>query len=477
MYIEWIVKVGDIHMNKYEEYKKTIMFIDGLVLVLLEVAFFAYIWLNYYNVSHDYFYWKGNMLVYIVYAVLIFLICHLYGGYKVGKYRKLEIAFSQGLSIICANLLIYILVALIDRHLVNPLPIIAITGIDCVLIIIWTYISQSIYYKLYPPRDMLLIYGGEYPQTFIDKISSRNDRYNITNILDIQIGLDYVCEQMKEYGAILIYDVHADNRNKLLKFAYSESIRTYLVPKISDIVIMGMSYVNLFDTALLSSRNNGLTYEERFIKRIVDIVCSVLLCIIASHIMIITAIIIKCYDGGPAIYSQERYTRDRKVFNIYKFRSMRLDAEKDGVARLASEGDSRITPVGRFIRKVRLDELPQLFNVIKGDMSIVGPRPERPEIAMKYEDNTPEFANRLKVKGGLTGYAQIYGKYNTTPYDKLKFDLMYIENYSIWLDFKLILLTFKILFKKESTEGISKGNTALAKEEIAYTSENSGEDR
>ena len=149
-------------------------------------------------------------------------------------------------------------------------------------------------------------------------------------------------------------------------------------------------------------------------------------------------------------------------FYIYKFRSMIEDAEKDGQARLATKNDRRITPVGRVIRKVRIDELPQLFNVLSGEMSFVGPRPERPEIIEKYKEDMPEFSYRTKVKAGITGYAQIYGKYNTLPYDKLKLDLYYIENFSVWLDLKLVILTVKILFTPESTEGIAEGALTAA---------------
>ena len=181
--------------------------------------------------------------------------------------------------------------------------------------------------------------------------------------------------------------------------------------------------------------------------------------------MLITAIVVKLYDGGPVLYKQVRVTRDDKEFKIMKFRSMRVDAEKDGVARLASKNDDRITPIGKFIRKVRIDELPQLFNIIKGDMSFIGPRPERPEIIKQYVKEMPEFAYRTKVKAGLAGYAQVYGKYNTTPYDKLTLDLTYIENYSLWMDIKLMLLTLKILFSPESTEGVDdKQITALKNE-------------
>ena len=173
--------------------------------------------------------------------------------------------------------------------------------------------------------------------------------------------------------------------------------------------------------------------------------------------MLITAIAIKLYDRGPVFYKQKRLTKDQKVFEIIKFRSMRVDAEKDGVARLATENDDRITPVGKIIRKLRIDELPQLFNILGGSMSVVGPRPERPEIFEQYEKTMPEFALRLQVKAGLTGYAQVYGKYNTPPYDKVQMDLEYIAKQSVWEDIKLMLLTFKILFMPDSTEGVEAG--------------------
>ena len=223
--------------------------------------------------------------------------------------------------------------------------------------------------------------------------------------------------------------------------------------------------LNLFDTPIFLTREYVLTMDQRFIKRMIDLVCAVILAVVTSPIMLITAIVVKLYDGGPVLYKQVRVTRDDKEFKIMKFRSMRVDAEKDGVARLASKNDDRITPIGKFIRKVRIDELPQLFNIIKGDMSFIGPRPERPEIIKQYVEEMPEFAYRTKVKAGLAGYAQVYGKYNTTPYDKLKLDLTYIENYSLWMDIKLMLLTLKILFSPESTEGVDdKQITALKNE-------------
>ena len=215
---------------------------------------------------------------------------------------------------------------------------------------------------------------------------------------------------------------------------------------------------------MLKVNRHFATPEYIFIKRLFDIVSSSLVLLVASPFMLITALAIKLTDGGPVFYKQCRLTVDGKKFNILKFRSMRVDAEKDGVARLSTgDKDDRITPVGRIIRKFRIDELPQLFNIIGGSMSVVGPRPERPEIAAQYEENLPEFRLRLQVKAGLTGYAQVYGKYNTTPYDKLQMDLMYIAKANLVEDLRIIFATIKILFSSESTDGVESGQvTAMS---------------
>lgn len=184
-----------------------------------------------------------------------------------------------------------------------------------------------------------------------------------------------------------------------------------------------------------------------------DIVISLIGIVIASPFMLVIVLAIKLYDRGPILYKQERLTKDGQPFMIYKFRSMSVHSEDAG-ARLAAKGDARVTPVGRVIRAIHFDELPQLFNILKGEMSVVGPRPERQIIADQYTEEIPEFVLRLKVKAGLTGYAQVYGKYNTTPYDKLKLDLFYIENYSFLLDIKLLFMTVKIFFQKEVSEGV-----------------------
>ena len=269
----------------------------------------------------------------------------------------------------------------------------------------------------------------------------------------------------EECNAVVIGDMSVENRNLLLKFCYGRSIRVYLLPKITDVILMGAEELHIFDSPIMLTREYSLSMEQRFFKRAIDIAGALILLTITSPIMLITAIIIKLYDGGPVLYKQVRCTINRKEFRIMKFRSMRTDAEKDGVARLAQKNDNRITPIGKFIRKCRVDELPQLFNILKGDMSFIGPRPERPEIIAQYMEVMPEFVYRMKVKAGLAGFAQVYGKYNTSPYDKLKLDLTYIENYSFWMDIKLMLLTLKILFWPDSTEGVETEQITALREE------------
>ena len=282
--------------------------------------------------------------------------------------------------------------------------------------------------------------------------------------MPLSAGMDNILERILQYDAVLVGDIPVQDRNVFIKYCFEKDIRCYGIPKISDIMIRNSESIDLFDSPLLLFRNNGLTYRQMFVKRAMDIVISFVGIILASPFMLIIALAIKLYDHGPVFYKQKRQTMGGREFDILKFRSMIVDSEQHG-ARLAKEHDDRITPVGKVIRRLHFDELPQLFNILKGDMAFVGPRPERKEITEEYTKEIPEFPFRLKVKAGLTGYAQVYGQYNTVPYDKLKLDLTYITNYSIWLDIKLIILTVKILFQKEKSEGVDdEQKTALKKE-------------
>ncbi len=447
-------------MKRIESLKRLIILQLSFVGLILQTGVYAYFWMTaYYPFLHIHrrlnFFFKGHVLMFLVYFVLLFFFASTYGGLKIGYLKPVDVYFSQFFSLIAVNVLSYVQISLMANWLVDVKPIAETMLIQIILSAVWVYICNMFYHKVFPPREILLVHGERPIDSIVAKFNSRKDKYRINRCIDITEGIEKIkAEITAGYGAVVLWDIPISVRNELLKYCYSKSVRVYMMPKVSDVLVKGSDQLHLFDTPILLTREYALKIEQRLIKRLFDLFCAIVLLVIASPFMLITAIIIKLYDGGPVLYKQIRCTRDAREFYILKFRSMRVDAEKDGVARLAAKNDSRITPIGKVIRAVRIDELPQLFNILKGDMSFIGPRPERPEIIAQYVEEMPEFVFRMKVKAGLAGYAQVYGKYNTTPYDKLKLDLTYIENYSIWLDLKLMLLTLKILFKPESTEGV-----------------------
>ncbi|MEF9917350.1 MAG: sugar transferase [Lachnospiraceae bacterium] len=455
-------------MKNYEQYKRLLRSLFSLALIAVEMGMYWYVWLTYYNGKMEVPYNRtGNWLMVAVYGVLLIVFSGIYGGFKIGYLRIFNIIFSQALVSLCANVLIYLQITLVTKHFQALIPLLVMMGCEVVFTTIWSAICNLMYLKIYPPRKVILIYGEHPVYSLMVKLYSRADRYEIGELLHISVGMDVIKEKVKLYQGVIICDIPSGIRNRILKYCYGESIRTYTIPKISDILIRSAENLHLFDTPLMLSRNNGLNIEQQFAKRVMDLVISIIALVILSPVFLLVAIAVKLYDGGPVFYRQDRCTKDGKIFSIYKFRSMIVDAERKGQSIPAADGDPRITPVGNFIRKTRIDELPQLFNIIAGDMSLVGPRPERVEHVEIYTREIPEFVYRMKVKGGLTGYAQVYGKYNTTAYDKLKLDLMYIQTYSIWMDIEIIFKTIKILFLKESTEGFSSEQSeAVTREEF-----------
>lgn len=462
-------------MRKLETFKRLINL--GLVGICLglEIFVFWYYWHFYFRfrlVDDLSNLWsRGTLAEIILYSTILLFLSATYGGMRLGYQKNSEIVFSQVLSTLLANIVIYVQISIMARRLSRPDTFLLMMMIQAVLVIIYVSIANRIYRHIFPPRRLLLIHGDRPIDDICEKFASRMDKYVITRTIHVEEGTQQICRTiLEEYesgacNAVVLGDISIKDRSPLLKFCYGRSIRVYLLPKITDVILAGAEELHVFDSPLLLTREFSLTMEQRFFKRMIDIVCSLLLLVIASPFMLITAVAIKLYDGGPILYKQVRCTLNQREFKIMKFRSMRTDAEKDGVARLAQKNDDRITPIGRFIRKCRIDELPQLVNILKGDMSFIGPRPERPEIIAKYLEVMPEFAFRMKVKAGLAGFAQVYGKYNTTPYDKLKLDLIYIENYSVWMDLKLMMLTLKVLFWPDSTEGVETEQITALKEE------------
>ena len=443
-------------MGLNNQYRNLIRYSFILIMLSALIGVWVYIWMHYYaDIIIRPFYYRGNLLVIVVYALLLFFFIKFYGGFRIGYYKRGNVIYAGFLSLVMCNIVTYFQISLIGRALMDTRPMLVMVLAQIAFFIAWTLVACKLYVKVFSPRTLLMVYGGEeLTNSLLRKMSSYPENYSIHDTINISEGLDNVLNEISKQSGVILCDIPSSQRNILLKFCFERGIRTYTTPKISDILIRGASEIHLFDTPLLLNRNAGLSPEQRAIKRLTDIIFSGLAFIICLPFMLIIALAVKLCDQGPVIYKQKRLTIGHREFCLYKFRSMIVDAEKQHGVQLATEKDNRITPVGRVIRMLRMDELPQLWNILKGDMSIVGPRPERPEISMVYTETMPEFEYRLKVKAGLTGLAQTVGRYNTTAYDKLRMDLDYISNYSILQDFKLMLMTVKVLFEKESTKGV-----------------------
>ena len=440
--------------------KSVIRSCEGFLEILLLSVAYYFIWRHgYEGENFPTYYGMGKYVLAGVYGLMVLVLFFAFDGFKFGYLKTTDTLLSQWLSLLMANFITYWQLCLIANEVITVVPMLMLTLIGGIITLVCVFCYTWLYHFIYAPKNMAMIFGRDKAVSLKFKMETRPDKYHIEKLIPVEDGLESICKQIVKYDAVIINDVPAEIRNDILKFCYRNHIRTYVVPKLSDIIIRGSTRNNLFDTPLMLVKGTGLTPAQRICKRALDLLLCVPIAVIAAPFMVLIAIAIKLEDGGPVFFKQKRATLNNEVFEILKFRSMVVDAEKYG-AIPATEKDPRITKVGRFTRATRLDELPQLINIIKGDMSIVGPRPERVEHMEKYGAEIPEFDFRTKVKGGLTGYAQIYGKYNTSAYDKLRLDLMYIENYSLILDIKLILMTIRILFSKESTEGFDKKEEA-----------------
>ena len=467
----------DIYGRNATEHRVVLRLVKLLDVIGVAIPFIL-AWNLYY--SHQMripYYRMGNYLMIGLYVILYYLISHLYHGYLIHLSSISEIIYSQTLSAVLTNFLAYIVIWLLIFRLPNALYLLLVLAVQILIITLWAYGSHQWYFRHYPAKKTVLIYDEEQNLNSFIREGSVQAHFEVISRIHISAifpdrTVDYSADKnrnsvedpriQKAIGqaeVVFLYGLHSHDRNQIVKYCVANDIVTYTIPRIGDVIMASADKLHLFHLPILQVGRYNPTPEYLFLKRFFDILLSGLALVILSPLMIVLALIIRS-DGGTAFYRQDRLTKDGKVFKVLKFRSMKMDAEKDGVARLSTgERDPRITKVGHFIRACRMDELPQLINILRGDMSIVGPRPERPEIAQQYKEFLPEFDLRLQCKCGLTGYAQVYGKYNTTPYDKLLMDLMYISRPSLAEDFKICLATFKILFMKESTEGVAEGQT------------------
>ncbi len=435
--------------------RKTVMLFVKIMIIVAVTAGFVEVWNIHY--AQTLFSSRGNYVVIFSFVLIFYLLSSLYGAFNIGIYRIHEIIYSFSLAVVFTNIVMYLELSLIARELVAPQPMIFGICYQVIIVALGSCCANIIYFKMYDARKVVAIFSDDTSGfELIKKMSRISERFNIECGLNAErTDMAQIKHQIDKYEAVVICGIDKNLQKEIMSYCYKNQKRTYILPDITDIILNNSYEIQIDDTPVFMSRNRGLTMEQALFKRIFDIVISAICLIISSPIMLVCAIAIKLDDGGPIFFKQNRITKDNKIFNIFKFRSMIVDADKDG-AKKAVNDDDRITRVGRVIRACRVDELPQLINVLKGDMSMVGPRPERIENVYEYTNKYPEFELRHKVKAGLTGFAQLYGKYNTSPEDKLNMDLMYIETYSLLQDLKLMALTLKVLFMKESTEGFDE---------------------
>ena len=441
--------------------KKIPFAVVKMVNIVLLMIPFVICWTLYYEPRTT---TVGSKQVSVLVMIIFFLICYYFGQrldcFRVSILQIRDVIFGEVLATMITDIIMYIRIWMLSIHLPNLIPGLITWGGQCIIGVIWAYVMHQSYFSTHPPLRTIVIYDERMGMENLIHTYGLEKRFNIKTVYPVESIMDKL-EVMEEFDAAFLCGIHSRERNIILKHCISHKIKLFMIPRIADVMMRGSEQIHMLHLPILKTQRYKPSIEYQIIKRTMDIVVSGIATIVLSPLFLITAIAVKS-DGGPAFYKQKRLTKDGKVFEILKFRSMRVDAEKySGAVLSAGENDPRITKVGRIIRACRLDELPQLLNILKGDMSLVGPRPERPELQKEIEKEVPEFGLRLQAKAGLTGYAQVYGKYNTTFYDKLLMDLMYISKPSILEDLTIMLATVKILTSKESTEGVGEEKNAL----------------
>lgn len=441
--------------------------ISSQSIMLIQLVSFGYIWLSYYNFyafrTHRL---AGGIMSLLVYYIIYSWLAGIYRADKIAQYSIGETVFSQLLAFGIADLICYVECCFIARRYVSILPGLITVIIQFLGTCLWAVIAKRIYIARITRQDTVVVYGDESVKGFLAKIGEKQwTIFNIHMAVAAEEGMDKIKKAIDASETVIFHQLDYGMREELIYYCINQQKVFYVAPTITDIVASGFENRHVIDSPLMKYDGSHESLAMALVKRCIDIIVAIFGLVISLPITLLTMLAIKLEDGGPVFFKQERYTKNWKKFNILKFRSMTVNAEENG-ALLCGANDSRITKVGAVIRRFRIDEIPQLVNVLKGDMSLVGPRPERVENVEKYTEKLPQFAYRLQVKSGLTGYAQLYGKYNTSAYDKLRLDLIYIENRSLALDFKLIMLTIKILFIPESTEGFSDEAVKLMRVEM-----------
>lgn len=394
---------------------------------------------------------RVSTIVTTTFFVVCYVMIRLYGSIVFGKKTTKELWLSVTLAVIISDIFTFCQLCIMEKKIMSITAFICTIIVHIIIIFLLVKLGNDLFYMLNPPLKVILICGEtKSTEAILKKIKYYQNRYTVSQ--SISYFSPEVFKIIDSNQGVVLAKVSPSQKKQIIDYCYENQKAVFLLPDFSDMLLNNAQPEFFDDSLVLFKAVAGLTFEQRFLKRLSDIIISFIAIIVTLPIVIIEAVVIKLYDGGKVIYKQERCTRGGKVFNVYKFRTMSENAEENTGAVLASKNDSRITPVGKFFRMTRLDELLQVFNILKGDMSVVGPRPEREEFIEKYKKTLPEFEYRLKVKAGLTGYAQIMGKYSTSPKDKLMLDLFYIENYSFILDIKILFQTIVTILSPEKSE-------------------------
>ena len=388
------------------------------------------------------------------FVIMLLLLTYIYGKYDAGRRKWGQVALSVSITLIITDLVTYLELSIMKTNEANNTTfrlenigiLFLVFIIQILIIILMSLAGEGFYFWIHPKEHCLIVTADTNEAKRVAlALGSFEKRYEVCGIVSYESA--DLENRMVENDTIVLYELPVEARTKIIDFCYQNLKNIYFNPHIADILEQNSHQVIMDDISLFSTRYHMITFEERLVKRFMDTFISLLALIITSPILLISAIAIKKQDGGAVFFRQKRATVHGKVFEIIKFRTMRENVENFS----STTDDDRITKVGRILRKYRIDELPQFVNILKGDMSLVGPRPEMLENVEDYEKDLPEFRYRLRMKAGLTGLAQIYGKYNTTSRDKLMLDLMYIENYSLIRDVQLLFQTILVLFRAEDS--------------------------
>ena len=388
------------------------------------------------------------------YAVLQYLLQKTYRACEIGQWRVSDLTISQTLSNVISAAAVYGCAVLYAHTILAPWRLLAVVVAQVLVGMGWTVIANRLYFKRRRKSRTVVFCQNEEELILLRQTPYFDVKYNVLRVVYApDEDMQRLRASLEGCDTAFVVNISSSIDNTIAKLCLEMDVKGYFTPRLGHIIMAGAQHRANFSIPLFRVERADGQSEYRALKRVFDVAASAVAVVVLSPVMVAIALAVWLEDRGPVFYRQTRLTRNGKEFTILKFRSMTIHAEEDGIARLAGEHDSRITRIGRFLRACHMDELPQLFNILRGDMSIVGPRPERPEIARQYEELLPEFTLRLQVKAGLTGLAQVYGRYNTEPYYKLQMDLMYINEMSLLTDLQLITATIKILFDKENAQG------------------------